>query len=290
MQVNFKTTIPQVSRGKNSESYTRKIVSPTDSGEDKNSRSKKTDHDKPSSTKNKARKARKKKTITVGTWNIEGLRTKQKEIINEIDKLKTDIIVLTETKKKGLGEEIIDNYYHIWSGVHKHQQAKSGVSILIEKKWKKHITSFEQINERIIRIDINIYGQPTTILGIYAMNDNAPKQEKNSFCEILDDTVERIPEHKELLIIGDLNSRVGKDNDDVVGKFGEDTLNDNGRRLVNFCREQEYAIMNTYFQHKNIHKFTWTDPTRNLKSIIDLLIMRKVRKVHLRDVRVYRQA
>lgn len=39
-----------------------------------------------------------------------------------------------------------------------------------------------------------------------------------------------------------------------------------------------------------IHKYTWTQPTRNLRRIIDYVIQRQSSKIRTRDVRVYKGA
>ena len=46
--------------------------------------------------------------------------------------------------------------------------------------------------------------------------------------------------------------------------------------------------MNGYFKHKMIHKFTWEQHTRNLKSIIDYIIVKQKSKFQIPDVRVQR--
>ena len=50
-----------------------------------------------------------------------------------------DVVVLTETKKKRAGSELLGNYVHLFSGVKKYERAKRGVSVLINKKWKGSI-------------------------------------------------------------------------------------------------------------------------------------------------------
>ena len=70
------------------------------------------------------------------TWNVQGCRNKMEEIIREINIMKMDVVVLTETKKKGTGSETLGNYIHLFSGVNKYERAKRGLSILINKKWK----------------------------------------------------------------------------------------------------------------------------------------------------------
>jgi len=45
-----------------------------------------------------------------------------------------DVVVLTETKKKGAGSETLGNYINLFSGVKKCERAKRGVSVLINEK------------------------------------------------------------------------------------------------------------------------------------------------------------
>lgn len=208
----------------------------------------------------------------------------------EIEKMNLDIVILTETKKKGIGQETYGNYIHLWSGVPKSEQGKSGVSILVKKKWTRMIQTWEEINHRILKIRIKIHEQMLTIIGVYAINDNVRAEEKEEFFNILDEQIESVSKQSELIIIGDLNSRVGKkDNDHTLGKYGEETVNDNGRRLLTLCREHRLMIGNTFFQHKDIHKYTWIQPTRGLRSIIDLVIVRRDRKLKIKDIKVFRQ-
>lgn len=77
--------------------------------------------------------------------------------------------------------------------------------------------------------------------------------------------------------------------DEVIGRHGETTRNDNGKRLIQLCKEHEYKITNTYFAHKDVHKYTWEHPTKSLKSIIDLILVKQKHKITIKDVRVYRK-
>lgn len=56
---------------------------------------------------------------------------------------------------------------------------------------------------------------------------------------------------------------------------------------MDFCKEKECVVVNTMFEHKDIHKYTREDPTMNLKLIIDLIIMKTYRKTAPNDVKVY---
>jgi len=64
----------------------------------------------------------------------------------------------------------LGKYIHLFSGVMKYERAKRGVSILINKKWKDSIKSWEAIDERILKLDMKTWGYKLTIIGIYAPN------------------------------------------------------------------------------------------------------------------------
>lgn len=227
--------------------------------------------------------------MRLATWNIQGLRTKQTEVFKELDKAKIDICVLTETKKKGKGVEEINDYIHIYSGVSRDSRAKRGVSIAIRKNLRDNIKKWEEIDEQMITLELRKNGHNIVIIGIYAPSDDADQQIKNEFYNKLADTIMNTKKHKELYILGDLNGRTGtKQQDVVIGKHGERTVNDNGERLRNLCQSLKLKIMNGFFPHRDIHKFTWTQPTRGLRSIIDYFIQRQNATLQTTDVRVYR--
>ena len=100
------------------------------------------------------------RTLKFVTWHVQGCRNKMEEIIRKINIMKMDVVVLIETKKKGTGSETLGSYEHIqlFSGVKKYERAKTGVSILINKKCKGSIKNWEAMDERILKIDMNIGG------------------------------------------------------------------------------------------------------------------------------------
>ena len=57
-----------------------------------------------------------KRTTIIGVCNIQGLRKKVVYVINEFESRNLDIVVLSETKKKGNGVETNAPYIHLYSG------------------------------------------------------------------------------------------------------------------------------------------------------------------------------
>lgn len=56
------------------------------------------------------------------------------------------------------------------------------------------------------------------------------------------------------------------------------------------CEQYNLRIMNTFFAHKDIHKFTWHQHNRDLRSIIDYIIVKQNTALKIQDVRVKRGA
>jgi hypothetical protein len=61
----------------------------------------------------------------------------------------------------------------------------------------------------------------------------------------------------------------------VIGKHGEGTWSDNGKRLIKFCTENNSIIANTIFPHKKICMYTRVEPSKNENSETDYAIIRK---------------
>ena len=91
-----------------------------------------------------------------------------------------------------------------------------------------------------------------------------------------------------LLIIGDLNSKVGSDNlsnERVIGTHGCGITNENGERLI-FCAANNYVIGGIIFAHRTIHKLTWRSPDGKTSNQIDHVIINGKWRRSLLDVRV----
>ena len=82
-----------------------------------------------------------------------------------------------------------------------------------------------------------------------------------------------------MCILGDLNEGIGdRTRAGITGAFGVPGENDNGRRVVEFCEERGLCVGNTYFEHRNVHKYTKVARGREgveIKSMIDLVLVKR---------------
>lgn len=184
---------------------------------------------------------------------------RDQEILIEMDKHKIDICMLMETKKKGQGNTRYRNYILFHSGKRKEERAKSGVGILMHKKFENQLRNVEYIDDTMIRVTMEFGDSSFDFISVYAPDISKPREEREKFFSSLTEMVKSTRRQNKLFVMGDLNSRIG--NNEIPGvmqRFNEDTLNENGELLIYLCMDQELRINNTFFQHKEQHKTIWS--------------------------------
>lgn len=96
----------------------------------------------------------------------------------------------------------------------------------------------------------------THLISTYAPDISKPTAETENSYQQLQNVMDNINTKGEIIILGDLNARIG--NDVIPGikqKYNEAIINQNGEALIDFCARNEMRINNTYFPHKNQHKY-----------------------------------
>ena len=113
-------------------------------------------------------------------------------------------------------------------------------------------------NDRMISICFQ--GKPFNIIVIhvYALASNA---EVDWFYKDLQDLLELTPKKDVVFIIGGWNAKVASQEIlGVTGKFALGVSNEAGKRLTDFCQENELVIAKTLFQQHKRRLYTWTSP------------------------------
>lgn len=223
--------------------------------------------------KRKRRLGRSKHTITrLACWNITSWNGRDQEIVNEMKQHKIDICALSETKRKGQGTSRYDNYILAYSGRAKQDRAQSGVGILLHEKYEQCIESIDYINDRIIKVSLKINHRQTHLISTYTPDISKPIEESETFYQDLQNTIDKLNNTDKIIILGDLNARIGREViPGIKQKYNEEITNENGELLIDFCARNELRINNTYFPHKEQHKYTFRN-TRDQKSMIDYVI------------------
>jgi len=236
-----------------------------------------------------------KRRMRVGTWNVRTLLQpgKLKELCDNAERYHLDIVGVQEVRWSGKDKIRHGPWTFIYSG-REDQQHEAGVGLLLSKKAADALTSIDCINERLLRARFNAGVTKLSVTVGYAPTEMASVLEKDEFYKQLDNILSSIPRHDMSLLLGDLNARVGKDvtaYPNVIGRHGMGEVNDNGQRLLDTCSTHGLVIAGTMFQHKDIHKYTWTsNATTRKRAQLDHIIINSRWKRSLEDCRTYRSA
>lgn len=117
---------------------------------------------------------------------------------------------------------------------------------------------------------------------MYAPDVSKPDQWTSEFHEELRSQIDEIPKEEKMILLGDLNTRIGNQVVDSVKQvFNEDVLNQREEVLTELCALNELRINNTFSKHKAQHKYTFLDNPGN-KSLIDYIITN--RTIHPKQI------
>jgi exonuclease III len=123
----------------------------------------------------------------------------------------------------------------IYSGAPREEWASSGVEILVKKYWKNRIIDYKWISPRIVQLGLKILIYTATIIDIYAPVEGKTT-ETEEFYDDLQAAVDKNNKQDYLILAGDFNARVGAQPvDKQIGSEGEQTVNNNGQDLTDFC-------------------------------------------------------
>ena len=221
---------------------------------------------------------RPKTTRRVGCWNVRTLYQTGKlaQVIKEMQSYKIELLGVSETRWTGSGSRKLLSGHHILYSGRADDHHSRGVGIITTGEVHKSLLEWKPISERIIKARYNSKFAKLSVIVCYAPTEDAEDEEKDTFYDELQAAVDETPTHDVLLIMGDLNAKVGIDNqgkENTMGRQGLGVANGNGDRLTSFCQENKLVIGGTIFEHKNIHKVSWCSPDGHTQNQIDHIII-----------------
>ena len=216
----------------------------------------------------------------IATWNVRSLLQlgKLANVIQEMGKLKADIMGISETFYKETGEfftsipTVKENYKIIYSGGN---QSRRGVAIIMRENIAKSMMYYVPVSERIICMKLKDKLNDVLFIQIYAPNEDSDRAEVECFYEELEKVIKENKTFKDKIIIaGDFNAKVGSQCvRNTTGKFGLGERNENGERLIEFCKKLEMNITNTFFEQKEGSRHTWISPDGKTRNQIDYVLV-----------------
>ena len=238
-----------------------------------------------------------KKPILIGTWNVRTLQETGRcaQAVREMNQYHLTLLGMCEVRWNTFGEtKLQTGETLLYSGKEKEDDVhEAGVALLLSKEAAKSLMEWEPVSERIITARFESRFQKASIIMCYAPTNNADEEEKDLFYAQLQAVVDKVPRRDMLILMGDLNAKVGSDNtgrDREMGKNGLGDMNENGKLFADFCAFNELTIGGTLFPHRRIHKVTWVSPDHQTENQIDHIVVRQRWRSSLQDVRAKRGA
>lgn len=225
------------------------------------------------------------------TWNVRSLmRTgKLKVVCKEMDYYDVDILGLAETRWRGKGHfTASDGKTVIYVGAESENRNEycHGVGFIISKKITQSLLGYNPIGQRIVSIRVKAHPNNITIVQFYAPTSAASDDETDHFYDALQEAIDAIPKRDVLIIMGDANAKVGKQETatEVCGKYGLGESNENGARFIEFCQANQLAISNTMFKQHPRRLYTWISPDQRTRNQIDFIAIKMRWKRSIKNV------
>ena len=179
-----------------------------------------------------------KKDTIIGFWNVRTLYQagKLRQLTAEAERYKVDILGVSEVRWNEFGEvKIAAGQTFLYSGKpNEDDPHQEGVGILLSSRAKKSLLDWKPISSRIIYARFKGKVRNISILQCYAPTEIAEADFKEQFYTDLQTTVHTVNKKDILIVMGDLNAKVGCNNlglEQVMGQHGMGISDNNGELL-----------------------------------------------------------
>ena len=124
--------------------------------------------------------------------------SKLEVVKQEMARVNTDILGISELKWTAMGEFNSDNHYIYYCG--QESLRRNGVAIIVNKRVQNAVTGCNLKNNRMI--SVHFQGKPfnITVIQVYALTSNTEEAEVEQFCEDLQDLLEITPKKMSFLL------------------------------------------------------------------------------------------
>ncbi|BHF81796.1 hypothetical protein SprV_0802493000 [Sparganum proliferum] len=202
--------------------------------------------------------------LTLAAWNVRSLldnpRSNRPErrtalVARELARYKVDTAALSETRFSDQGqlEEVGAGYTFFWSGRPRAERRDAGAAFAIRNDIVGRLPCLPQgISDRLmsLRLPLRRGGKFATLISAYAPLMTSADAARDKIYKDLHALLGTVPKADKLIVLGDVNARVGTDHAawrGVLGPHGLRGSNDSGLLLLRTCAEHRLILTNTFF-------------------------------------------
>ena len=114
------------------------------------------------------------------------------------------------------------------------------------------------------------------IIQVYAPTSDHDDEVIDSFYEDIEQAKSQLKSKDICIIMGDFNAKVGSQRiDGIVGPHGLGEINSRGEQLVQWCKQHNMLITNTWFKNHKRRCWTWKSPGDRIRNQIDFILASK---------------
>ena len=207
---------------------------------------------------------------------------------------------MQETKRDETSE-ISASKYRIFIYLFYSRKGQHGVGLAITetivKKAGEDGITIECISARLLKARISIISNSVTFVVAYAPTEEAPEGQRAKYMTAFNCTVASVPAREYVFVLTDANARTGKrgegggeTNSKVLGAYGRDKLNENGKLLLGFAGDNKLALLNTLFcTPKSGVSYTFQSANRSKgQASLDYILTKQADRRLIRCVNVRR--
>jgi len=210
--------------------------------------------------------------MKIATWNVNGVRARQGQLLEWLAAEKPDVVCLQEIKASldQLPFELrdVDNYWSYWHG----DKGYSGVGLLIAKSLAGALPACSHpgfdFEQRIVCATLPSPAGDVMVASVYVPNGGKDFDAKMRFLEALETYVADAERDGKLLILcGDLNVALEeRDIHPKLRKVNQIGARPDERALLARLISSGLVDVHRRFEPDNENLFTWWAPWRNQKE------------------------
>jgi exodeoxyribonuclease III len=210
--------------------------------------------------------------MKIATWNVNGIRARQAQVQDWIERERPDVVCLQEIKANS--DQVpaalceMEGYWCYWHG----NKGYSGVALHVSKAAAPDRPAFAHpsfdFENRIVTVDLQTPAGDATIASVYAPNGGKDFLAKMRFLEAMDEYAASFQAASRLLVLcGDLN--VARTDRDVhpkerkpraIGQLPEE------RAMIERIVGRGLVDLGRALDPDNDGLFTWWAPWRNMRE------------------------
>ena len=230
---------------------------------------------------------RNRNIMRIGTWNVRTLYQKGKldNVVQEMNRMRINILGISETRWTGSGEFTVEKHKMIYSGGIRHER---GVGVLLDPFTANCVLGFWAVSDRVLLVKLQ--GKPfnMAIIVVYAPTAESTEEDIDIFYEQLETAKSQCKSNEIVIAMGDMNAKVGRGRyGRTVGSYGIGDRNERGTRWIEWCEAKGMVIVNTWFKEHPRRIYTWKSPGDRARNQIDYITINERFKRGVKQAKTY---